>query len=373
MVPPEDVGMIRLIIPAIGEEEIQAVTAVLRSGYLVQGEQVRRFEQLVAEYLGVKYALAVSSGTAALHLALLAAGVGPGDEVIVPDFTFPATANVVELAGAKPVLVDIDLASYNIDVSQIRPFITEQTRVIMPVHLFGQPADMGPIMEIAREYNLLVIEDAACALGAEYRGCKCGSIGHIGCFSFHPRKAITTGEGGIVATDDEGVAERVLLMRNHGMKTVKGKNHLEMPGFNYRMTDFQGALGVVQMGRLESILTRRIELAELYDQALVEIASVVRPSTVAEVKHIWQSYVVLLDEKIERDLVLRNLKEQGIEVTIGTYALSAQPPYAGLKRAFPNSHRAYAQGLCLPLHTQMSAEDVERVAVNLSKIAEKLS
>lgn len=354
--------MIRLTIPEIGDEEIQAVAKVLRSGYLVQGEHVRQFERLVAEYVGVRHAVAVSSGTAALHLALLALGIGPGDEVIVPDFTFPATANVVELVGAKPVLVDIDLATFNIAVSQIRPAITRRTKAIMPVHLFGQPADMEPILRIAQEQGLFVVEDAACALGAEYHGRKCGAMGHVGCFSFHPRKAITTGEGGMVVTDDEAVAERVRQLRNHGMVTVAGHNRFELAGFNYRMTDFQGALGAVQMSRLEGIIARRMELAGLYDQALAGIPSVIRPIAMDGVRHIWQSYVVLLNDGIERDELVRKLREQNIETTIGTYAVSAQPHYARPTGALPNSRRAYEQSLCLPLHTRMSVADIEEVA-----------
>lgn len=364
--------MIRLTIPEVGDEEIQAVTAVLRSGFLVQGERVQEFERLVAEYTGVKHAVAVSSGTAALHLALLALKVGPGDEVIVPDFTFPATANVVELVGARPVFVDIDLATFNIDVTQLRLAITARTKAIMPVHLFGQSAHMNPILQTAQEYGLFVIEDAACALGAEYHGSKCGAIGHVGCFSFHPRKIITTGEGGMVVTDDDCVAERVRQLRNHGLVTRDGNYHFELAGFNYRMTDFQGALGVVQMGRLERIIARRTQLARLYDQMLTGIASIGCPRTLDGVRHTWQSYVVLLTEDMERDSLLRTLKAQGIEATIGTYAVSAQPHYAKLARAFPNSYQAYKRGLCLPLHTQMSEEDVEDVVGHLQAITTRI-
>jgi perosamine synthetase len=362
--------VIRLTIPEIGEAEIEAVAEVLRSGYLVQGQNVLEFERLVAEYVGVEHAVAVSSGTAALHLALLALGVGPGDEVIVSDFTFPATANVVELVGANPVLVDIDLATFDVDVSQIRPAISERTKAIMPVHLFGQPADMEPVLQIAQEYGLLVIEDAACALGAQYHGRKCGAMGHAGCFSFHPRKAITTGEGGMVVTTDGAVAERVRRLRNHGMVAAGGSNRFVLAGFNYRMTDFQGALGVVQMRRLERIIARRIELAALYDQALAEIEFIVCPVKMRGVRHIWQSYVVLLRDGVERDEVLRGLREQGVEATIGTYAVSAQPHYAGYVGVLPNSRRAYERGLCLPLHTQMSAADVGQVAECLERVVQ---
>jgi len=353
--------MIRLTFPEIGDEEIAAVAAVLRSGYLVQGQHVQAFEQRVAEAVGVPHAVAVSSGTAALHLALLAAGIGPGDEVIVPDFTFPATANVVELVGARPVLVDVDLATFNVDVAQIRPAITRRTRAIMPVHLFGQPADMGPILELAAEHGLLVIEDAACALGAEYHGRRCGGLGNAGCFSFHPRKAITTGEGGMVVTDDERLAGRVRQLRNHGMARQGEAVRFVDAGFNYRLTDFQGALGAVQMGRLEEIIARRTYLAGLYHQALAGLPGVTRPTAMDGTRHVWQSYVILLDEGVERAAVMRTLAEAGIETAIGTYAVSAQPHYAGKAGRLPNSLRAYERGLCLPLHTRMTEADIEEV------------
>ena len=360
--------MIRLTIPEIGDEEIQAVADVLRSGYLVQGQQVQAFEQLVADYVGVRHAVAVSSGTAALHVALLALGVGPGDEIIVPDFTFPATANVVELVGAKPVLVDIDLDTFNIDVTQIRPAITQRTKGILPVHLFGQPADMEPILDIADEYGLFVVEDAACALGASYHGRKCGAMGIMGCFSFHPRKAITTGEGGMVVTDSDTLAAQLRQLRNHGMVSCNGHNRFELAGFNYRMTDLQGALGVVQMGRLEGIITRRTELADLYHEALAGTAAVIRPVVLDGVRHVWQSYVVLVTESAERDELVQTLRAQGIETTIGTYAVSVQPHYAANNGAVPRSYQAYEQSLCLPLHTRMSRADIETVATYLQRV-----
>jgi perosamine synthetase len=367
MVSAEDGRVIRLVVPEIGEEEIQAVVAVLRSGHLVQGEYVQEFERLVAEYVGVKHAVAVSSGTAALHLGLLALGIGPGDEVIVPDFTFPATANVVELVGAKPVLIDIDISTFNLNVNQIRPAINPRTKAILPVHLFGQPADMDPILQIAEEHGLFIVEDAACALGAEYRGRKCGAMGQVGCYSFHPRKAITTGEGGMVVTHDDAVAERVRRLRNHGMVKAKGGNSFELAGFNYRMTDFQGALGAVQMRRLEGIIAHRTELARLYDKVLAGIPSIIRPMAMNGVRHIWQSYVILLREGFDRDEVMTTLKEHGIEATIGTYAVSAQPCYATPTKIPPVSWQAYEYSLCLPLHTKMSSADIRGIAECLSQ------
>jgi dTDP-4-amino-4,6-dideoxygalactose transaminase len=367
MVSREDACMIRLAAPEIHEQEIEAVVKVLRSGFLVQGEHVREFERQVAGYVGVREAVAVNSGTAALHLGLLALGIGPGDEVILPDFTFPATANVVELVGAKPVLVDIDLATFNIDPKLVVPAITQRTRAIMPVHLFGQPAELQPILEISRQYGLKVIEDAACALGAEYRGRKCGSFGDVGCFSFHPRKPITTGEGGMVVTEDQDLSNRLRCLRNHGMAEVGGRKQVELAGLNCRLTDFQGALGAVQMSRLDSIIKRRTELAQRYDRDLAEIASIARPVTLQGALHSWQSYVVRVSEDVDRDGLLSTLRRDGIEATIGTYALSAQPHYAGRKAAPPNSTEAYQRSLCLPLHPGMSLDDIDIVVGSLRR------
>lgn len=359
--------MIRVIVPEIGEEEVAAVAAVLRTGFLVQGQQVQRFERMVADYVGVRHAVAVSSGTAALHLALVALGVGPGDEVIVPDFTFPATANVVELLGATPVLVDIDPATFNLAVDQLEPAFTARTKALMPVHLFGQPADMDPILQLAAAHGVAVVEDAACALGAFYKGRACGSLGAVGCFSFHPRKVITTGEGGMLVTDDDALADRLRLLRNHGMARIDGQTAFTLAGFNYRLTEFQGALGTVQMGKIEAILARRTALAQLYDTALAAVPGVHCPAAIPGARHTWQSYVILLDESLDRDAVMAALREDGIETTIGTYAVSAQPHYTGRSATLPGSLRAFHCGLCLPLHGQMSPADIEIVADSLRR------
>ncbi len=359
--------MIRLTIPEIGQEEIQAMTQVLLSGYLVQGTHVVEFEKRVSEYIGVKYAVAVSSGTAALHLALLALGIGPGDEVIVPDFTFPATANVVEITGAKAVLVDIDLETFNIQIDSIRTAITPRTRAIIPVHLFGLPANLDSVLDIGQEFNLFVIEDAACALGAEYKGRKCGTFGNMGCFSFHPRKAVTTGEGGMIVTNDESLAIRLRQLRNHGMSDNAGWSRFERAGLNYRMTDFQGALGAVQMERLENIITSRRQIAESYHLALAGIPGLVHPAEYTGARHVWQSYVVLLPAAIDRDHIISEMSAQDVETTIGTYAISAQPYYNQPEILHPNAHYAYQHSLCLPLHTRLAPADVEEIVACLEK------
>jgi perosamine synthetase len=368
--------MIRLTVPEIGEDDIQAVVEVLRSGYLVQGHNVRAFEASIAAYLQVKHAVAVSSGTAALHLAVLAAGIGPGDEVLVPDFTFPATANVVAAVGAIPILVDIDLRTFNLDATQMTAAITSRTKAVIPVHVFGQPADMQPIAEVAAARHLLIIEDAACALGAEYHGRKCGTLGLMGCFSFHPRKAITTGEGGMIVTNDAVLADQLREWRNHGMAVIDGQTRFVRAGLNYRLTDFQGALGLAQMRRFEQMLAQRNELAEYYHRALADIPALTPPTALPGTRHIWQSYVTLLRDDIPRDAVLAQLHAQGIEAGIGTYALSAQPYYAAHNNAahwpqpLPNAYRAYQQSLCLPLHSQMTRADAAFIVATLERVVQ---
>lgn len=365
MVPAAHDVMIRLAVPEIEEEDIEAVARVLRSGFLVQGPYVAEFEQTVADYVGVRHAIAVSSGTAALHLALLALGIGPGDEVLVPDFTYPATAHVVELVGAAPVLVDIDLRTFNVDVECLEAALAPSVRAIMPVHLFGRPADMDAILSLAQRHAVHVIEDAACALGAEYRGRKCGTLSDIACFSFHARKVITTGEGGMVATDDDEIAERVRMLRNHGLAPTGG--HFQLAGLNYRMTDFQGALGTVQMRRLERLIERRADLAALYGTMLREVDGVICPEVTPEGRSIWQSYVVLLPEGADRDAVRNRLRGRGIETTLGTYAISAQPRRRAAPFPLRRSRCAFERSLSLPLHVRLSPDDVGRVVDELAR------
>ncbi len=357
---------LRLTVPEIGEEEVAAVSAVLRTGFLVQGEHVRAFEERVAAATGTAHAVAVSSGTAALHLALMALGIGPGDEVVVPGFTHPATANVVELVGARPVLVDIDLATFNVDPEAMAAAVGPRTKALLPVHLFGQPAEMAPLLRVASERRLRIVEDAACALGSAYHGRPCGSMGDVGCFSFHPRKIVTTGEGGMLTTNDAGLAERLRRLRNHGQILQDGRGRFVEAGLNYRLTDFQGALGVAQMGRLRSILAARARLAEAYGRALEGVPRVAAPRVLDGATPSWQSYVVLLAEGVDRDAVQRRLREDGVETTLGTYALAAQPHYES-HPPLPRSRAAQERSLSLPLHTRLTTEDVRHVAESLRR------
>ncbi|MBI3013631.1 MAG: DegT/DnrJ/EryC1/StrS family aminotransferase, partial [Candidatus Tectomicrobia bacterium] len=262
----------RIVRPSVGKEEAEAIGEVLASGFLTQGAAVARFEELLARVTGAPYVVAVSSGTAALHLALLALGIGPEDEVITSDFTFPATVNTIELVGAKPVLLDIDLVTYNMEADQLESAITPRTKAVLAVHEFGLMADMETIGQVAGRWSLPVIEDAACALGAsqQVRGqpVVAGSAGKVGCFSFHPRKSITTGEGGCLTTADEELARCLRALRNHGLESAGGQVNLTLPGLNYRLTELQAAMGAVQLKKLDWALSERRRLAACYNERL---------------------------------------------------------------------------------------------------------
>lgn len=355
--------------PYTDEAEIDEVRAVLASGYLTQGPKVAEFEALIAERVGARHAFAVTSATTALHLSLVALGIGPGDEVLVPDFTFPATANVVVQQGAVPVLVEIDLDTFGVNAADLERKITARTRAIMPVHAFGLSADMGSVMEIADRHGLAVIEDAACALGASYRGRPCGSIGTAGCFSFHPRKSITTGEGGMIITGDDALAARITLLRSHGGIRERGRFSFEAAGFNYRLSDILAAVGVAQVRKLDKLLDARRRVAGWYDRALAGTSGLRLPVVPEWGEHTYQSYVVLLDPALDRDAVIEQLRGEGVESTLGTYALHAQPYFSRTLRMrpgdLPNSFRAFTSSLALPLHAGLEQGDVDYVAERL--------
>jgi len=363
--------MIRLSIPSINNQEERAVRKVLKSGFLVQGKTVAAFEKKIANYLGVKHAIAVNSGTSALHLSLIAAGVGPKDEVILPDFTFPATANVVELVGAKPVVVDIDPFTFNIEPHLIEKAITKRTKAIMPVHLFGQSADMGPILKLARKYGLKIIEDAACVLGAEYRRQKCGTLGELGCFSFHPRKIITTGEGGIVVTKNGVLAEQLRSLRNHGIIYKNNKIDFVMPGFNYRMTEIQAAMGLIQMDKLEDSIRSRQRIADIYKVKLASIDWIKTPTTPSYNTHVYQTYVIQVNRGINRDKLIAYLRQQGIEANIGTYALHRLTFYKNKYRLkvsqFPVTEQIFKTAVSLPFFDHLSASQIQIIAGHMQR------
>jgi len=366
--------------PCFGEEEKRAIIEPLESGWVVQGPKVKEFERLFAEYTGAKYAIAISNCTAALHLALVALGIDEGDEVIVPAFTWVSTANVVEYQRGKPVFVDIDLRTFNIDVKQIEDKITPRTKAIIPVHLFGLSADMDPIMEIAKRHNLYVVEDAACALGTFYKGRCIGTIGDATCFSFHPRKLITTGEGGMLTTNDPDIARQVSSRRDHGALASDLERHKagawslpEFPwlGYNYRMTDLQGAIGVEQMKKLDWIIQRRIELAHRYDEMLSELEAIETPFVPDGYRHTYQSYVTLVkdDSPLSRDEIALRLQAEGIATRQGTQAVHAlgyyKNKYGIAEEDYPMTWKAACQSLTLPLYPTMTEEEQDYVVEKL--------
>jgi perosamine synthetase len=351
---PGETTAIRLAWPDVGAEELAAIETVLASGQLTMGPTVAAFEEELARACGVPHAVAVSSGTAALHLLVLALGIGPGDEVLVPAYTFPATANVVALAGATPVLVDVDPRTMNLDVERAAAAVTGRTRAVLAVHLFGRPLPWEEL-EAALPERILLLEDAAGALGARRRGRPCGSLGVAGCLSFHPRKIVTTGEGGAVTTADEAVADEIRRLRHHGI-APRGEFDIRGAGLNYRLPDVLCALGLPQLRRLEELLAARQRLAEAYAErlrGLVELPDVDEGDV-----HGLQAYVVALDR---RDEALAALRAQGIEAQIGTYALHRLGAYAG-QGSFPGAERAADRALALPFHTRLSDGDLDRVA-----------
>jgi len=357
--------MIRLYVPYVDDGEVAEVAKVLATGYLTQGPKVAEFEQRIARLLGCRHAFATSSCTTALHLSLVALGIGRGDEVLVSDLTFPATANVVVQQGARPVLVDVRLDTYNMDVGDLEARVTPRSRAIIPVHAFGLAADMDGIMEVAARHRLVVIEDAACALMARYRGRMCGTIGDLGCFSFHPRKSITTGEGGMIVTNDESLAQRIALLRSHG--GVRGEFYFrfEEAGFNYRLSDVQAAVGLAQLAKLDWIMARKRELAIRMTERLASIPGVTPPAEPEGCFHSYQSYVVMLDDGLDRDRVIAAMRRRGVETTLGTYALHAQPffqrAYGYTPGELPNSYRIFRQSLTLPFYPQMTEEEMDLV------------
>ena len=352
---------IRLARPDTGSAELAAIAEVLDSGMLTMGPKVAEFETALAAACGVGHAAAVSSGTAALHLAMLAVGVAPGDEVIVPAYTFPATANVVELCGARAVLVDVDPETFVVEPARVYEAVTPRTKAVLAVHLFGRPVDWEALQTTVPP-EVALVEDAAGALGARWQGMPCGGLGVLGCLSFHPRKIVTTGEGGAVTTNVEEYDLAVRRLRHHGIAPA-GEFDISEPGFNYRLPDVLCALGLPQLRRLETLLAERERVAELYSERLEHL---VRTPRAAEGdRHGWQAYVVGLDR---RDEALAGLRAQGIEAQIGTYALHRLTAYRD-QGPFPGADAAFERALALPFHTRLTESDADRVAEALAAFA----
>jgi dTDP-4-amino-4,6-dideoxygalactose transaminase len=352
---------IRLARPDVGEAELAAVAEVLASGQLTMGSRVAAFEKLLAQTVGTADAVAVSSGTAALHLALLALRIGPGDEVIVPAYTFPATANVVELCGARTVLVDVDPETFLVRPELVAEAVTARTRAVLAVHLFGRPVAWEEL-QTAVPQDVVLLEDAAGALGARYRATPCGALGLLACLSFHPRKIVTTGEGGAVTTDEKELATAVRRLRHHGI-AADGPTDISAPGLNYRLADVLCALGLPQLERLESLLAARERVAGWYTERLEHL--VATPSADEGDRHGWQAYVVRLDR---RDEALEGLRAEGIEAQIGTYAVHHLSAYRD-RGSFPGADRAFACALALPFAATMTEDEVDRVSAALARYA----
>jgi perosamine synthetase len=361
----EDAFNIPLTRPYFDSEELEELKKVLDSGWVTQGPKVKELEDKITEYLGVNYVIVVTNCTSALHLALLSIGVKEGDEVLVADHTFPATGHAVLYCGAKPVFVDVDLKTYNINSELIKKKINAKTKAIIPVHTFGQTAEMDAIMEIARDHNLKVVEDAACALGAKYKNKYAGTIGDIGCFSFHARKGITTGEGGMAVTNNKNLAEKIRNLSVFGMTSAWDREKSDkfiIPeftelGYNYKMSDITAAVGVAQLRKIDNIIERKQELAKYWEEKLQEIEFIEPPYVSENVKHIYQSYVALLDKRINRNKLIEMLMKKGIQTQIGTYASHIQPVYNS-KQKCPNSLEIFNRSLALPMYYTLGEEDI---------------
>lgn len=356
----------------IEEDDIQAVVEVLKSDYLTTGPKVQEFEQLVASYVGAKYAVAVANGTAALHAACFAAGIGPGDEVITSSITFAASANCVLYCGGKPVFADIDEQTYNLDPADVRRKITPRTKALIPVHLAGQPCDMDEIHKIAKEHHLIVIEDGAHALGSEYKGKKIGSLSDMTIFSFHPVKQITTGEGGMIVTNHKELYQKLLLFRSHGITrdlSLLGKNdgswyyEQQLLGYNYRITDIQCALGISQMRKLDRFVARRRELAKRYTEAFSDCENFVTPYQLDGTDSAWHLYIIQVLNR-DRKIVFEKLREQGIGVNVHYIPVYKHPYYQknGYKDVCcEKAENLYQRMISIPLFPLLSDEEQERV------------
>jgi perosamine synthetase len=366
--------------PDLGEEEKQLISQVIESGWVSQGPKVAEFEEIFARYVGARHAVATTSCTTALHAALSVSGIGPGDEVIVPSLSFIATANSVLYCGATAVFVDVDPETCNIDVQKIEETVTRKTRAIMPVHQMGLPADLDPIKKIAEKNKLLIIEDAACAIGSEYNNTKIGGHGNIACFSFHPRKIITTGEGGMITTDDPTIAERLRRFRHHGMSVSDIERHMANSviietypelGYNYRMTDMQAAMGIGQMKKLSFLLDARKQMARMYDNELGKIPHIRIPQVPSYARHNYQSYwIELLDSaSVDRNTLMAKLLEKGIATRRGIMAIHRElcyQAYAGIY--LPNTDRLTDNTLLLPLYPALSAEEQTFIINSIKEI-----
>lgn len=366
----------------IDQDDIQAVVDVLKSDFLTTGPKIAEFEQTVADYVGAKYAVAISNGTSALHAACFAAGIGPGDEVITTPLTFAASANCVLYCGGTPVFADVDPKTYNIDPEDIRRKITDRTKAIIAVHLAGQPCDMDAIHSIAHEYGLIVIEDGAHALGSVYKGKKVGSLSDMTTFSFHPVKPITTGEGGMIVTDNEDFYKKMILFRSHGITrddSMMTRNdgpwfyqQFDL-GYNYRITDIQCALGCSQMKKLDRFLARRKEIVARYNEAFADCDNIITPYQLSDTESGWHLYIVQV-KNCDRRQVFEAMREKGIGVNVHYIPVYMHPYYQ--EHGYENVHCAnaeeiYSHIISLPLYPGLTSEQQDYVIDTLKSLCEE--
>ncbi len=365
--------MIPVAEPSLGKEEEALVLDGLRSGWVSSiGKYIDQFEKAFAKYCGVKYAITTSNGTAALHLALVALDIGPGDEVIVPSMTFVATANAVTYTGAKPVFVDSELETWNIDPEKIKEKINKRTKAIIPVHLYGHPAEMGQIMAIARKYNLVVVEDAAEAHGALYKQKKAGSLGDIACFSFYGNKIITTGEGGMILTNNKVYANKIKMLRDHGVSKRRRYYHPTL-GFNYRMTNLQAALGLAQIRKIDSFIDRKREIAKLYEKYLIDLVpEIVLAPEAKWAKNVYWMYSILLPKKGKknRDFLIKELKKKGVDSRPFFFPIHRLPRY-NIGEHYPNADFLGMSGVNLPSSFGLLEEQIKYISDKIIDIWKK--
>ncbi|MDD5326936.1 MAG: DegT/DnrJ/EryC1/StrS family aminotransferase [Phycisphaerae bacterium] len=365
---------IHLSRPDITEKEIEAVCAVLRTPNLSLGPKLPEFENAFAEYIGRKRAVAVNSGTSGLFLCLSALGIGPGDEVIVPPFTFIASANTIIMTGAKPVFVDIDSKTLNIDPAKIEAAITKKTKAIMPVEAFGSPADFDKICKIAKKHNLIILEDSCEALGSELNGKKAGTFGKISVFAFYPNKQITTGEGGMILTDDDDLADMCVSLRNQGRgKTGAWLSH-ERLGYNYRLSDINCALGIVQLSRIDEIKAKRAAVAKCYQQNLAGVDGLIVPAESPNCDMNWFVFVVQLTKEFtqtQRDVILEAMRAKGIQVSNYFSPVHLQPFIAeqfGCKKGdFPVTESVAERTIALPFYNDLTKDEIALVCETLKE------
>ncbi len=363
--------MIAIAAPSVGKEEMDAVQEVLRSGQLAQGPKVAALEEACAAYCGARYAVAVNSGTAALHAALFAAGVRPGDEVITTPFSFMATVNCILMVGATPVLVDIDPLTYNLDVSKVKAAITKKTKAIIPVDLYGQPYDYDELRELADSHGLQIVEDACQAIGAEYKGRKAGTLGDIGCLSLYATKNIMAGEGGLVVTNNKEYAEAIKRFRQHGMGAQY--EYVEL-GYNYRMSDLHAAVAIEQLKKADTFNAARQKNATTLTKGLAKVKGLVLPKIATNRTHVYNLYTIRVTEDfpLSRDELVQKLRDQGIGA--GVYYPKPLYGYAhtaklGKAVDFPAVEQACREALSLPVHPKVSAQDIAYIVATITKLA----